>query len=62
MYACIIYFITSGVCVVDSFKQLLMLEAQYGTPPQYAPAVDELIDYYKKVDNVLYVTTRVIRS
>ena len=37
------------ICVVENFKQQLVLEAQYGTPSQYTPAINELIEYYKKV-------------
>lgn len=37
------------ISLVDDFHQLLMLEAQHGTPSQYTPAVSQLIDYYKKV-------------
>ena len=28
-----------------------MLEAQHGTPSEYTPAINELIEYYKKVAN-----------
>jgi len=38
--------------VADSFQQLLMLEAQHGTPSQYTPAINQLIEYYKKVNQL----------
>ena len=39
--------------VVDSFQQLLMLEAQHGAPLQYTSAVSQLIEYYEKVIKII---------
>ena len=35
--------------LVERLKQLFKLEAQYGPPPEYIPALNQLIDYYNKV-------------
>jgi len=37
--------------LVESFRELLKLEAEHGTPLHYTPAIDELLEYYKKVPN-----------
>jgi len=35
---------------------LLALEAKYGAPPQYTAAIEQIIEYYKKVYIQTYLT------
>ena len=47
--------------VVNSFKELLELEAKHGTPSHHTPAVDQLIEYYKKVHTKDTVYIQIIK-
>ena len=39
--------------LVEHLKELIQLESQYGPPPDYTPALDQLINYYNKVTTTM---------
>ena len=41
------------VHAVDTFQQLLMLEAKFGSPPEHTAAIEDIVDYYKKVVKII---------
>lgn len=46
--------------LVERLKQLFRLEAEYGPPLGHTPALDQLIDYYNKVNYMLCVGLAIV--